>query len=57
MWAILSNTVTTHLATGLIGAAAAWYATHRTIAKTIEAAIASAVTALKTAASDNKAAV
>lgn len=47
MWTILTNPIVSHLVAALVGAAGAWWATHRTILTTVATAIEGAVTALK----------
>lgn len=58
MWTLISNPIVSHLLTAFLGAGGAWYATHRTAAKTAAAAIgalASTVNqAVSTAAADVK---
>lgn len=46
MWSIIANPIVTHLLAAFLGAAGAWYATHRTAAKAAETAVANAVTAV-----------
>ena len=58
MWSIIANPIVSHLLAAFLGAAAAWYATHRSILATakvaIEASFDAAKTAIDAAATDVK---
>jgi hypothetical protein len=57
MWTVISNPIVSHVLAALVGGGAAWYAGHRTAAKSIETAISATVTALKADATKAGAAV
>ena len=46
MWTIVSNPISTHLLAAFLGAAGAWWATHKTAVKAAETAVATATTAV-----------
>jgi hypothetical protein len=49
MWTVISNPIVSHLLAALVGAAGAWYATHRSMLATAGVAIEAAFTSAKSA--------